>query len=281
MPLNAALLYDPNAKQIGLGSVFDLIPGTDGYALLGDNSIMHSDWIMTYRVSDPTKYFLSCMSRETNVASDTGNEEESVSMNIADVILQNLLDDAVITSSAVLDLKSTYYDKNNYEQTVKAALIKNLEQMDIGITLESLSLQLVKPPLVTTRAFQELLLAETSAEADVEAAKTYTVEQENKALSEAAIIEANAQAYKSRIVSEVQADTAYFKLMLERYRKDRKATLISLFNEKLGDALSGSRDNYILYAPKNANKRELRIKINPEPSVKSASNEEMNEEVAE
>ena len=153
--------------------------------------------------------------------------------------------------------------------------------MDIGITLESLSLQLVKPPLVTTRAFQELLLAETSAEADVEAAKTYTVEQENKALSEAAIIEANAQAYKSRIVSEVQADTAYFKLMLERYRKDRKATLISLFNEKLGDALSGSRDNYILYAPKNANKRELRIKINPEPSVKSASNEEMNEEVAE
>ena len=131
-----------------------LIPGADGYALLGDNSIMHSDWVMTYKVTDPTKYFLSCMSRETQMFSDDNVhgenvEEENVSMNIADVILQNLLDDAVIVTSASLDLKSTYYDKNNYEQSVKAALIDNLEKMDIGISLESLSLQLVKPPLRT------------------------------------------------------------------------------------------------------------------------------------
>lgn len=159
MPINAAMLYDPKAKAEPMSSPVQLIPGADGYALLGDNSIMHSDWVMTYKVTDPTKYFLNCMSRESQVFSDDNvhggsAEEENVSLNIADVILQSLLDDAVITSSAALSLKNTYYDKNNYEQTVKTALIRNLEEMDIGISLESLSLQLVKPPLRTASAFQ-------------------------------------------------------------------------------------------------------------------------------
>lgn len=115
----------------------------------------------------------------------------------------------------------------------------------------------------------------------MESAKTYSVEQENSASSEAAVIKADAEAYQSRVVSEIQADTAYFKLMLDQYRKDRKATLISLFNEKLGDALSGSQDNYILYSSKDEkNHRELRVKINPEPVVKKAENEDMSEEGA-
>ena len=122
-----------------------------------------------------------------------------------------------------------------------------------------------------------MLLAETTAEANVEAAKTYSVEQENSASSEAAIIKANAEAYKSRVVSEVQADTAYFKLMLTQYQKDKKSTLISLFNEKLGDALAGSQDSYILYSSKNGNHRELRLKLNPEPLVKKSENEDMEE----
>src|SRR5574344_795614 len=97
MPYNTEKLKNPAAKQNEGPNANTLAPGIDGYALLGDNAIMHSEWKLTYRVSEPVKYFQNCMSREKTFASmdnASGPDQETVKLDNASMMLKNLLDDA-------------------------------------------------------------------------------------------------------------------------------------------------------------------------------------------
>lgn len=259
MPVKPEFLYyQGHSKDGDFPEARDekMLPGIDGYVLLGDNSIMHCEWVMTYRVSDPKSYYLNCLS-ETTIAnpeweknrmngSDDNSKVESVTLTAASVILKNLLDDVIITCSATQNIASTYYDKASYENLVKQAFMKRVSEMDIGITMESLTLQIVAPPLVTLDSFQKLLLSETSAASEEEAARTYRVEQLNKANAESAKIKADADAYAKRIVEEIKADSNYFTEILAQYRKNPEATLVSLFSDNLAESLSIVQDKFIV-----------------------------------
>ena len=241
-----------------------LMPGADGYVLLGNNSILHCEWVMTYRVTDPQKFYLTCLSTDVPDASDSADKGQTVSLETARVMLKNLLDDVVISCSAVLNLESTYYDRAKYEQTVKQALVDRIAALDFGVTLESLTLKIAAPPLVTIPSFQNLLLSETVAECVVEEARTYSVEQENLAKSESAKILADAEAYKLRVVKEVAADASYFNEIFTQYSKNRQATLVSLFSDTLAEAIAPVQDKFIVDV-KGGGQSVLWLKVNQEP----------------
>lgn len=241
-----------------------LVPGVDGYVLLGNNSILHCEWVMTYRVTDPQKFYLTCLSTDLPDASDSADKGQTVSLETARIMLKNLLDDVVISSSAVLNLESTYYDRAKYEQTVKQALVDRIAALDFGVTMESLTLKIAAPPLLTIPSFQNLLLSETDAERVVEEARTYSVEQENLAKSESAKILADAEAYKLRVVKEVAADASYFNEIFTQYSKNRQATLVSLFSDTLAEAIAPVQDKFIVDV-KGGGQSVLWLKVNQEP----------------
>jgi len=271
MPLEPEFLYYQGVKADG-SSPYEanekLIPGIDGYVLLGNNSILHCEWVMTYRVTDPQKFYLTCLSSDMtdNPAASSGSDAKGqlASLDTARIMLKDLLDDVVITASAVQNLESTYYDRAKYEHTVKQALVDRIAAMDFGITLENLTLKIAAPPIITIASFQKLLLSETDAERVVEEARTYSVEQENLAKSESAKILADAEAYKLRVVKEVAADASYFKEIYAQYSKNKKATLVSLFSDTLAEAIAPVQDKFIVDV-KGAGQSVLWLKVNQEP----------------
>ena len=272
LPRDPEFLYFQGVKSDGSepGEVDEkLVPGADGYVLLGNNSILHCEWVMTYRVTDPQKFYLTCLSTDSAdasgaAASDGSNRGQMASLGTARVMLKNMLDDVVISASAVLNLESTYYDRARYEQTVKQALVERIAAMDFGITLENLTLKIAAPPIVTIPSFQELLLSETDAERVVEEARTYSVEQENLAKSESAKILADAEAYKLRVVKEVAADASYFNEIYAQYSKNKQATLVSLFSDTLAEAIAPVQDKFIVDV-KGGGQSVLWLKVNQEP----------------
>lgn len=248
-----------------------LAPGKDGYLLLGDNSIIHAEWKMSYRISDPKTFYLNCISQETSMnsrdfAADATATQLKSLVGVTS-ILGDLLDNAVIVTSAGLDIKSTYLDKTAYENKVKTALEAAIVERNLGVSLENLSLTLISPPIQTIEAFQMLQLASVTAAKVKEEANTYAIGQKNSANSEAAIITANAEAYKKSIVTEVAADADYFKQILEEYRKDQASTIVSLYSRTLADAMVNVQDKFII-STLPGGKQEIRLKFNPEPVVK-------------
>lgn len=278
MPLEPEFLYYQGVKADGSDpsdTDLDLVPGADGYVLLGNNSILHCEWAMTYRVTDPQKFYLTCLSSDAAESSAAGasaaeGKGQTASLGPARVMLKNMLDDVVISSSAVLNLESTYYDRAKYEHTVKQALVDRIAAMDFGITLENLTLKIAAPPIVTIPSFQKLLLSETDAERVVEEARTYSVEQENLAKSESAKILADAGAYKLRVVKEVAADASYFNEIYAQYSKNKKATLVSLFSDTLAEAIAPVQDKFIVDA-KGGGQSVLWLKVNQEPLQQRAA----------
>lgn len=272
MPMEPEFLYYQGVKADGTepSSVNEkLAPGVDGYVLLGNNSILHCEWVMTYRVTDPQKFYLTCLSTDATenpaaASSGDASKGQTASLGTARVMLKNLLDDVVISASAVQNLESTYYDRAKYEQTVKQALVDRIAAMDFGITLENLTLKIAAPPIVTIPSFQNLLLSETDAERVVEEARTYSVEQENLAKSESAKILADAGAYKLRVVKEVAADASYFDEIYAQYSKNKKATLVSLFSDTLAEAIAPVQDKFIVDV-KGGGQSVLWLKVNQEP----------------
>ena len=277
MPMDPEFLYYQGVKADGTepsSSNEKLVPGVDGYVLLGNNSILHCEWVMTYRVTDPKKFYLTCLSTDAEgdaaAADGSTTKGQTASLGTARVMLQNLLDDVVISSSATLDLNSTYYDRANYERAVKTALMDRVAAMDFGITLENLTLKIASPPLVTIPSFQNLLLSKTDADRVVQEAMTYRVEQENQAKSESAKILADAEAYRLRVVKEVEAEANYFKEIYEQYSKNKDATLVSLFSDTLADAITPVQDKFIMDA-KGKGQSVLWLKVNQEPLQQRAS----------
>lgn len=281
MPIRSDYLYYQGKSKDGEAPedrYNKLIPGIDSYVLLGDNSIMHCEWVMTYRVSDPVKYYMNCLS-ETTITNpdyekaalnqpDENSQVETLTLTTASLILRHLLEDTIIVSSATMNITGTYYDKASYENIVRAAFAERVAAMDIGVSMENLTLQLVAPPLVTLESFQELLLSETSAAQEEESARTYRVEQLNAANAEKAKIQSDAEAYAKRIVSEIQADTNYFKEILAQYREKPEATMVSIFSDTLAESLSLVQDKFIVDVTSGT--PNLWLKLNQEQNQKRA-----------
>ena len=284
MPRESEFLYYQGVKADGAqpnDTDEKLMPGADGYVLLGNNSILHCEWVMTYRVTDPQKFYLTCLSSDETdnaASSDAGaGSGQTASLGPARVMLKNLLDDVVISASAVQNLETTYYDRAKYEHAVKDALVGRIAAMDIGITLENLTLKIAAPPISTIPSFQKLLLSETDAERVVEEARTYSVEQENLAKSESSKILADAEAYKLRVVKEVAADASYFNEIYVQYSKNKQATLVSLFSDTLADAIAPVQDKFIVDV-KGGGQSVLWLKVNQEPLQQRAQTKTGEEE---
>ena len=258
-------------RKKGGGSSEPLTPGKDGYLLTGDNSIVHTEWELVYKVDNPEQYYTRCLTPVQPLDPDEivkGENGEDLGTRGATTMIKNLLDDCVIKVTARWNVKNILYDRTNeYIAEVKAMLIRQLADRRIGVSVESLTLPVKRPPIQTIDAFDEAASASTQASIETETARTYAIETANSAKSEAAEIIANARSYKERVVAEVVADKVYFVKLLEEYRKSPESVLVSLYSTTLADALARSKDKYAI-GINPGSRQELRLKLNPEPVIK-------------
>ena len=269
MPADRKALIE--RKKDGPSQQGELTPGKDGYLLTGDNSIVHTEWELVYRVDNPEKYYTRCLTPFQPLDPDEvvkGENGEDQGTRGATTMIKNILDDCVIKVTARWNIKNILYDRTNeYIAEVKALLIKQLQARQIGVSVESLALPVKRPPLQTIDAFDEAASASTQASIETETARAYAIETANSAKSEAAEIIANAQSYKERVVAEVVADKVYFTKLLEEYKKNPESVLVSLYSTTLADALVQAKEKFAI-GLNPGSRQELRLKLNPEPVIK-------------
>lgn len=258
----------------------DFIPGKDGYLLTGDANIILTKWEMVYQITEPATYYRRCLCpldpREGDNELIDANTKEVIGVRGPRTLLRNLLESTIlnITSSERID-DALYKKSMKYARGVESAMAKKLRDLDIGVTVDSVILKIKSPPGPTVRAFKEVLDAEQASFGEQDLARKDKVTIENETQSKKSQILADAEVYRQRSVSEVRSEVDTFEKILEQCRKGSSIVLTALFNEVMAEVLSGSGDKFIIHDSNG--RREVRLKINPEPA-KSKNNQESGEE---
>ncbi len=259
-----------------------LIPGKDGYLLTGDANIIHSEWSAVYRVSNPKKYYLSTLTPEKPADSDEQMRDpvtrESYGTRGPQTILRNLLDNTVLRITASWKAEDALYkDSFGYIKAVEKEYIKQVTALDIGVTVDSVSLRMKTPPPSAIGAFQDVIVAEQQSSKEKDTARAYAVEQLNLASSESSLILAEADSYKKRVVAQVIADKFYFNKIKTEYSENPDTVLVSLYNSTLASVISSVKEKFIISKDRNGN-QELRLKLNPEPQIQAPAKKEENKD---
>ena len=71
--------------------------------------------------------------------------------------------------------------------------------------------------------------------------------------------------YSKQVVAEVKAESQYFRSINEAYLASPKTVLMALYNQTLADVLEAQEGKYILGTVTGEDRKQVRLKINPEP----------------
>lgn len=141
---------------------------------------------------------------------------------------------------------------------------RRVADLRIGVEVLRVDLELKSPPPQTINAFDNVLHAQQQSNAAIQKAEAYKTEQLALAESDSVRIISEADSYKKRIVSEVEADAGYFRSILAEYRKSPETVTVTLFSQVMADAMANVKDKFIVNSLGNG-RQEIRLKLNPEP----------------
>lgn len=244
-----------------------LEPGKDRYLITADANIIHTSWMLEYQVSNPKKYYESCL-----CPVDPRNNDELLLSGAKvrgtrgpQTLLKEILRNVVIKITANRTVDEVLYDKKqDYKDAVQLAFAKNIEDLDIGIKVNSVTLQQAFPPLKTKSAFSDVTSANQAKSTMIDKANEYRVKLENSTVAERAGINAGAETYRKQVVSEVKAENIYFEKIYTEYKISPDTVLMALYNFTLSDVLGAVQEKYLV--TKSADRQQqIRLKINPEP----------------
>ncbi|QSH40188.1 protease modulator HflK [Lentisphaerota bacterium ZTH] len=263
----------------GVTSSRTLVPGQDKYLLTGDANIVHSRWVLNYRIVNPKTYYLNFFCPPVPTESDQVFIDKKDGYVLGTrgprTMLRSMLRDAAIQATARMEVDDVLTHKQTeYKQLVTSMITGMVEKQKCGIQVVSVELPMIEPPASTKAAFREVTNASNTKSQLIDKAREYQVREENNVLARKAEILATARAYEKEVVSEVSAEAIYFLSILKAYEDNPDTVLMVLYNNTISEVIGGVDQKYILSSRKDGGKQEVRIKLNPEPVSKpNKSNE--------
>lgn len=232
------------AKHTGRNSYSTaLVPGRDGYLLTGDANILHADWVLRYTVEDPAVY--------------------AFGIRTIDRLLLNELDRAVIQNGSGFGVDAALRTEvETFRNSVQTVLSARIRELGLGVRLQRVDLLAIAPPVQVRDAFDDVVNAEQERSETISAAKTYAARTHNEALAAEARILAEAHAYKSRLLSSIAADVAYFEKIYEKFTEKPRVTLEPLLYATLRRVLLNVDEKYVVRNLAEG-KQQLRILLSP------------------
>ncbi len=263
-------LVDP--KELPPAENF-LRPGNDGYLISGDTNILHTRWEVNFRIVNSAKYYLNFYDDEeaqTSAGSRSRHQEQR--QRGTEAIIRNLLSNAALAEMAtwrVEDLLATSRTLpngkvENIKDKVQERLLDFLEEVDLGVQVQSVNLIDLQPPLATMEAFRKVNEASETGRAEVLKAKSYAESVVLAAQGNAYRIVDEAKSYRTRVVESVKADSAYFETVLAEYRKNPETMLTALYTDALRTALAQAPNKYIVHSLPG-DSQEIRLQIGQIP----------------
>ncbi|MCH2204610.1 MAG: hypothetical protein MK132_01905 [Lentisphaerales bacterium] len=197
--------------------------GKDGYVITGDAYLFHVKVTLTYQITNAVSFFNSFYALD-----EAGNFDQKSSMELADKVFRSHLESVVTLESTGWRIDDAFYEKlNDYRSTMKQRLIKEIETLDYGITVDRIDIKSEdKMPLRQVRGtFNKVNQANAEAQNDI-----------NTALQE-----------RSKILLKASENATQVKADAEVYKKQSKSLLENLkeLDKKFGE--SSSQDLMYLY----------------------------------
>jgi modulator of FtsH protease HflK len=265
---------NPNQIQTPDQTVIEnmpLVPGQDGYVLTGDANIMHTVWTLTYRVRDAKRYYLAFYD---DADEPVGPDGKAPAFKGHAAILRNVLANAAlaeISTWSVEDiLRSSRASPSDPEvkelltDNVRKRVEQKLAMLDMGIDAQLVNLVDIQPPTATLAAFRKVGDAATEQRQIVEAAGTYAARVVPAAEGESYRVLDEARAYRTRNVESVQAQSAYFRTVLNEFRKNPRTMLVALYSDTIRDVLKKVQTKYVIRKA-SGERQELRLQFGPPP----------------
>ena len=195
----------------------------DGIMITSDFNLLNIDFYMEYKVSDPVAYLYNSKTPEEIL-------ENIALANIRTVVSNYTVDEAMTTAKGLI------------EQEVKEAMIKSLEDTNIGLSVQNITIQDSEPPTEDIiAAFKAVETAKQGADTAKNNALQYKNEQIPKAEAKADKIVQNATAAKEARIAEATGEASKFNKMYEQYSMYPEITKKRMFFEKVEEILPNTR----------------------------------------
>ena len=259
-----------------------LTPGKDSYLITGDANIVHTSWTVSYRVSNPAKYYTTLGTPVDPVVN--GRISGDPEFKDADgfigtrgpvTFLRNTFQQAVIEATAefkVDDLLAA--GQGRYAELVQRLFTRLLTAADCGITVDTVTLNRVYPPAFTKAAFDQVTAASTTQSTLRNEAETYRVNTENETLAKQAEIIAAADTYRKQTVAVIKAETTYFESIYKEYLANSDTVLMALYTSTLTEAFQSPVEDKFILGTDGKGTRKVWFQLNRENKVKAPKAEE-------
>ncbi|MCP5515829.1 MAG: protease modulator HflK [Verrucomicrobiales bacterium] len=222
-----------------------LSPEADGYVLTADGNIIHARATVKYRVGNPLRYQFGF----TNVTQT----------------LTNVVNNAVVYAASRMTADSALYrDKAAFRDLVLARVQQQVDELDLGVTLEPSDVE-TKPPIDVKRAFDEVIAADQERNQAISDARGYRDETTQRALGEARATITLATSQSNRFVQVVQSLGQSFNEMLPEYEKDPWLFRSRLLTARMERVLTNAQEKMFLPDLPSGVSRELRLNLSREP----------------
>ena len=245
-----------------------LEPGKDDYLITADANIIHTAWVVTYKVSNPRKYYERLLTPAMPGAPDELEPDNGgyPGKRGPQTTIKNFFRRAAVevTGNTMVD-SILYSRKNEYSTAVQREFAALVEMGDFGVEVLSVELTTVSAPGKTKRAFAEVTAAQTTQGTLISEAEQYRVKTASEAEAEKVAILAAAETYRKQIAAEVRSQSIYFNSIHKAYLASPDTVLTALYNQTLAEVLEKQDGKYILGTGTENRAKQVRIKLNPEP----------------
>ena len=187
--------------------------------ITSDFNLLDIDFYLEYKVSDPVAYLYN------------SNAPETILKNIAlssirSTVVNYTVDEAMTTG------------KGQIQAEVKEAMVKELNERNIGLQVVNITVQDSEPPTEEIiQAFKAVETAKQGADTAKNNALQYQNEKLPEAEAEADRILQNAEAQKAARIAEAEGQVARFNQMYEQYKLYPLITKKRMFYETMEDIL--------------------------------------------
>ncbi len=249
------VLSDPS-QQTNNGDQAELAPGKGGYLLTSDNNILHTKWEVEYSIADAKAYHKNYAAWEKKT--DKG-QTESISESRQAILFA--LRNSVLKTGARISINMALKDQQDefYKRVVKE-FTRQIEEMDIGVKIESVKFIQKQVPRATKAAFDEKNNADSMQNQKISEAQAYEGQVLQRAAGERARILAEARSYRQRIVNSIAADAAYLKRIEKEYELSGPAVLLTQYVEALTEVIENAKQITVVYPD-----QEVRVTLQPQP----------------
>lgn len=261
-----AFWYKEREEQPGQPVPAGIKPGTEGFNLTGDANILHSRWVVRYRLTDPEKFLAGLA--DPDVLTEEGATGE------LQTLIHTLLQNAVIRSIARFGVDEAYRKgKERLRLAVQGNLRQQLEAVDVGVRLadkDPVLLTDIVPPRQAKEAFDDVIKAEQEYSRLVHDAEGAASKALSQARAEASRIQAQAAAYEVEVKEQAEADADYILDLLRKFPDNPE--MIDIFLEQrlievIREVINAAQEVNVVQ-PGPGGRREIRILLPRDPELR-------------